>query len=164
MRVKTMLAVTVVLTALVPIGGCNGTAGVVGNDEFLGLRLMQRGETRTRAGVELDWSQGVEPGDVEAVGLSGLVTYDLVKDAPFKVLDFEVPVTWSVGGKAGAWYVDGRDLSPGAALLTQVMFGDADNRLGLEISKAVDWDFWGEPFTQAPSDVKLMLNAEHRFK
>jgi hypothetical protein len=150
----------------------NWTVTTYGNDNMLGVRAGVRPwEGRTELGVLGFWMDGLQEGDEksdtgsnqqESWGGGIYGTYDVVQDAEFTVLSYQVPIDIYVGGQLGALHRADSDEDATAALLTGMSFGDAGIRLGVEYQYALTDDLWKE---LAPMDDKhhLFLTLGVRF-
>jgi len=87
---------------------------------------------RTEFGLFAEWVDGLAEGGQEGYGGGLYASYDLVQEAPFTILSFQVPVTWSVGGQLGALHMpEVNDEDAIANLTTGLSFGDETIRIGI---------------------------------
>jgi hypothetical protein len=89
-------------------------------------------------------------------------TYDLVKDAPLKVFDFQVPVTWQIGTGLGILWPDDGESDATANLMTALNFGDGKIRLGIRAEYYLTKDLWKQ-LADIPDDARLLATIEYRF-
>jgi hypothetical protein len=135
----------------------------VGNMDLLKAEIGWRPgltEDRTEVGLWGMWLDGIRE-DGEAGGFGVYGSYDLVKDAPLKIFEFQVPVTWQVGTAVGVlWPEAGADAT--ANLFTGLNFGDGKIRLGIRAEYYLTKDLWRE-LADIPEDARLLATIEYRF-
>ena len=182
MRLKTAIVIGIVLGVLSQytraeelgeeVKRLQPTVTVVGNDDLLSLRVGVRPWAgRTEIGLFGIWMDGLVEGDqksddsvnqLESWGGGVFATYDVVQDAAFTVLSYQVPVDVYVGGQLGAVHLDNGNDDATAALMTGVMFGDAGVKIGVEYSYQLSRDLWKE-FGTFDDKHRLLLSLGVRF-
>lgn len=136
----------------------------VGNDDLLSLRVGARPWAgRTEIGAFGIWLDGLKDGEDEAFGVGAYATYDVVQDAQFTVMTYQVPVTFYVGGQMGFLHREDSDEDATSALLTGFSFGDNATRIGIEYQYMLDEALWKE-FGQVDDKGRLMLTLCRRWK
>jgi|GEM_PF-3278990 len=182
MRVRTAILMGVivgVVTAVTPAtygadpnGLGNWTATAYGSDDMLGLRVgMRPWEGRAEIGLFGLWMDGLAEGDEksdtgpnqqEAWGGGIYGTYDVVQQAEFTVLQYQMPVDIYVGGQLGLLHRADSDEDATAMLMTGISFGDGGVRLGVEYQYLLDEDLWKE-FGAFDDKHRLLLVIGMRF-
>jgi hypothetical protein len=143
----------------------------VGNDNVLKLEMGFRpgtGEDRVEAGLYGEANDGMDDSDKRGVGAGFYGQYDLVKDAPFKVLSFEVPVTWSAGASLG--FLKGQTASWDitSSLFTGVTFGIQKTakyqiELGARGQYNLTKNLWKE-FADLPDEAAVLASIGFRYR
>lgn len=164
--IRTWLAVFMVL-ACAGLGLAQETDGwtvtAVGSDDLLSLRVGTRPwQGRTEIGGYGVWLDGLAEGEDEAYGGGVYATYDVVEDAQFTVLTYQVPVSIYVGGQMGVLHREDSDEDAGAALMTGLSFGDTQTRIGVEYQYLLNEDLWKE-FGTVDDQGRLLLTLQRRF-
>lgn len=153
----------------VPLDPARWAVNGLGNDETFCLRVGYRATTRTEIGVEGLWADGIGDARDEAFGAGIYAKYDVIQDAKFKVLSYEVDTTVYAGTKAGALFpidadTDGTNIDATAALIAGVEFGGEQIRLGMEAQLYApnEWLGWQE-FSQLDDSARVLVHAAYRF-
>lgn len=125
-----------------------------GSDDLLGVRAgLRPWEGRTELGLFGMWMDGLSLGDgksdeggnqQESGGGGVYATYDVVQDAQFTVLSYQVPINIYVGGQLGVLHRADSDEDATAGLMTGLSFGDAAIRIGVEYQYLLDKELWKE--------------------
>ncbi|MFA5377654.1 MAG: hypothetical protein WC455_18025 [Dehalococcoidia bacterium] len=139
------------------------TVTAVGSDDLLSMRIGTRPWAgRTEIGGFGIWLDGLKEGEDEAYGGGAYATYDVVQDANFTVLKYNVPATIYVGGQMGFLHREDSDEDATAALMTGVSFGDEKIRIGVEAQYLLSQDTWKE-FGVIEDQGRLLLTLSRRF-
>ena len=138
--------------------------GVGSGDMFKGEFGLRPGllEDRTEFGVYGQWLDGLGVDKVESLGLGLYATYDVIKDAPFKIWEFSVPSTIYVGTSLGALKPHRADWDATASLMSGINFGDRTVRIGFRFEYLLTNNFWRE-LADIPDDARALATVEYRF-
>ena len=143
--------------------GDGWTVVAVGNDDLLSVRVGARPWSgRTELGGFAIWMDGLKEGEDEAAGGGVYATYDVVQDAQFTLLSYQIPVTIYAGGQMGFLHREDSDEDAVCSLLTGVTFGDSRTRIGIEYQYLLDESLWKE-FGPIDDRGRLLLSLAMRF-
>jgi hypothetical protein len=154
-----------------PNEGVNWIVTAYGSDDLLGIRAgLRPWEGRTELGLFGVWIDGLQEGDQktdsktqrEAFGLGIYGLYDVVQDAEFTILSFQVPVNFYVGGEMGVLERQDSEEDATAALMTGLSFGDSSVRIGVEYQYILDDSLWRE-FGAMDDNHRILLTLGLRF-
>jgi len=150
----------------------NWAATAYGSDDMLGLRVgMRPWGGRTELGLFGMWLDGLAAGDAksdsgsnqqECFGGGVYGTYDVVQQAEFTIIKYQMPIDIYIGGQLGMIHRADSDEDATAMLMTGLAFGDGGIRIGVEYSYALTRDYWKE-FADIDDKHNLFLTLGIRF-
>ncbi len=157
-----------VVTATASPGYGKVTAGAIGNDDEVAVRVGYRPVEAGEIGLYAIYTDGMATGYSDAAGGGLYGTWDIY-DRPLNLLGVaDLPVVMYIGGMLGGLSVvdkdhpDRRRGDATAALMTGWTFGDRHVRIGVEAQYRFTKDNWSE-LAALDDKTTWLLHLQYRF-